>query len=69
MTDTPPTYIHRNGCAFCRHIRVMDARWRCTHHTYPTPTDWEDARDDDSRCGWSGRYWEEVESGPGPPSP
>jgi hypothetical protein len=63
MTDTPPTYIHRNGCAFCRHIRVMDARWRCTHQTYPTPTDWEDARDDDSRCGHSGRYWEEVDAG------
>jgi hypothetical protein len=24
------------------------------------PTDWEDARDDDARCGHKGRLWESV---------
>jgi hypothetical protein len=57
---TQPPFRHSGGCAFCRWIRVINARWRCTHSSYPSPTDWADARDDDTRCGSRGRYWEEI---------
>lgn len=35
---------------------------RCLHPNYPLPLSFVDARDDESRCGSNGRWWETLDS-------
>ena len=52
-----PKDPHQGGCFYCRWAQWA-GKLRCANPGYPVPIYFDQARDDEARCGPRGAWWE-----------